>query len=65
MNDEQTEWKPKQELLTWAKQHFDSIPVNGVWSPAGSGVQYLKTDEMVWSLMSMYDTRKQKITTIK
>ena len=55
MNNEQTDWQPESELLTWAKQHFDSIPVNGVWSPDNTGVQYMKTDEKTWLLMSMYE----------
>lgn len=55
MNNEQTEWQPEAELLTWAEEHFNSIPVNGVWSPDGTGVQYMKTDEKTWSLMSLYE----------
>lgn len=55
MNKEQTDWQPESELLAWAKQHFESIPVNGVWSPDSTGVQYMKTDEKTWLLMSMYE----------
>jgi hypothetical protein len=55
MNKEQTDWQPEAELLAWAKQHFESIPVNGVWSPDSTGVQYMKTDEKTWLLMSMYE----------
>ena len=60
MNNEQTDWQPESELLTWAKQHFESIPVNGVWSPDSTGVQYMKTDEKKWSLMSMYEHPESK-----
>lgn len=55
MNDEETDWHPESELMAWAKQHFESIPENGVWSPDGTGVQYIKTEEKTWSLMSMYE----------
>ena len=50
-----TAFEVNEELIVWAKEHIDSIPVGGTWSPQGAGVQYHKQDETTWALMSMYD----------
>ena len=50
-----TAFEVNEELIVWAREHIDSIPVGGTWSPQGAGVQYHKQDETTWALMSMYD----------
>jgi len=49
------EWEPDEELIAWGKEHLGSIPLDGIWSPDGSGVQYRKTGENDWSLVFMYN----------
>ena len=49
------EWKISEEMIAWGKEHFDAIPIDGIWSPDGSGVQYKKTGDKSWSLMFMYN----------
>lgn len=49
------EWQPTTEMITWGKEHLGAIPVDGVWSPDGSGVQYRKTGENTFALMFMYN----------
>tara|TARA_Y100000766_G_scaffold71045_1_gene59685 strand:+ start:3638 stop:4393 length:756 start_codon:yes stop_codon:yes gene_type:complete len=53
--NDMTAFEVNEELIVWAKEHIDSIPVGGTWSPQGAGVQYHKQDETTWALMSMYD----------
>jgi len=48
-------WQPTTEMITWGKEHLGAIPVDGVWSPEGSGVQYRKTAENTFALMFMYN----------
>ena len=48
-------WKPNEELIAWGKEHLSAIPVDGIWSPEGSGVQYRKMVENTFALMFMYN----------
>ena len=54
MSEEET-WEPDENLIEWAKQHFDSIGVGGVWSPDESGCTYVKQDEETFAVMRMVD----------
>jgi|TARA_R100000353_G_scaffold53928_1_gene43180 hypothetical protein len=49
------EWQPNDETMTWAKEHFASIPTGGIWAPDGAGVQYRKMEEDTFALMMMYN----------
>ena len=49
------EWKANEELIAWGNEHLGAIPIDGIWSPDGSGVQYKKTGEDEWSLIFMYN----------
>jgi hypothetical protein len=49
------DWKPNEELIAWGKEHLGAIPVDGIWSPEGSGVQYRKMGEHTFALMFMYN----------
>ena len=50
-----SDWTPAKELLVWASEHLSKIPVDGIWSPDDSGVQYRKMDEDTFALMFMYN----------
>lgn len=56
MNEEENEWKPDDELVKWAKQHFAQMSVGGVWMPEASGLTYVKESETLWLLKSMMNT---------
>ena len=47
--------KVNEDLIAWAREHLGAIPIEGIWSPEGSGVQYKKTGDNEWSLMFMYN----------
>ena len=49
------EWQPTTEMITWGNEHLGAIPVDGIWSPEGSGIQYRKTGENTFALMFMYN----------
>ena len=49
------DWKPNEELIAWGTEHLSSIPVDGIWSPEGSGVKYRKMDNKTFALMLMYN----------
>lgn len=52
---EDDDWGPDEGLIEWAKQHFASIGVGGVWAPDESGVTYIKQDEDTFALIRMVD----------
>lgn len=43
------DWTSPQ-TVDWAKAHFASSPMGGVWSPDGSGLIFMKNDEKSWIL---------------
>ena len=49
------DWEPNEEAVEWAKQFFAEIGVDGVWSPEGSGVTYVRQDENTFALVRMLD----------
>lgn len=49
-------WQPTEALIAWGNEHFDEIPVGGVWAPDDSGVQYQKNSETSYVLMFLLDT---------
>ena len=51
------DWKPNEELIAWGKEHLGAIPLDGIWSPEGSGVQYRKMGENTFALMCMVEDR--------
>lgn len=55
-----SEKKIDDEMIAWGKEHLGAIPIDGIWSPDGSGVQYKKTGENEWSLMFMYNHPESK-----
>ena len=50
------EWKPEDELIRWARDHFSQMSVGGVWMPEASGLTYVKKSETLWLLKSMINT---------
>jgi|TARA_R100001509_G_scaffold75890_1_gene42474 hypothetical protein len=40
-----------EEMKQWAKEHFGSIGIGGIWSPDGAGLTYQKVDENTWKLV--------------
>ena len=48
-------WEPEENLIEWAKQHFASVGIGGVWSPDESGCTYVRQDEDTFALMRMTD----------
>lgn len=50
-----SDWKPDKALLVWADEHLSKIPIDGIWSPDDSGVQYRKMDDKTFALMFMYN----------
>ena len=52
---EEDNWEPDEGLIEWAKQHFASVGVGGVWSPDESGCTYVRQTEDTWALMRMID----------
>ena len=40
-----------EETKIWAKEHFDTMSVGGVWSPEGTGLTYQKTADNAWLLI--------------
>ena len=47
------EWQPTNELIDWGNEHFAKIPIDGVWAPDDSGVQYRKMTETSFALIFM------------
>ncbi len=47
------EWQPSEELIAWGNEHLAKIPVDGIWSPDDSGVQYRKMGENKYALIFM------------
>ncbi len=47
------DWQPSEELIAWGSKHFGVMPVDSVWSPDNSGVQYRKMSETSYALISM------------
>ena len=47
------EWQPTSELIDWGNEHFAKIPIDGVWAPDDSGVQYRKMTETSFALIFM------------
>ena len=52
---EEDNWEPDEGLIEWAKQHFASVGVGGVWSPDESGCTYVRQTDDPWALMRMID----------
>jgi len=48
-----TDWRPSEELVAWGNEHFGKMPVDSVWSPDDSGVQYRKMSETNYALIFM------------
>lgn len=38
-------------VTEWGRKHFAESPISGVWSPDGTGLIFLKTDEKKWTLV--------------
>lgn len=49
------DWQPDEEMLTWGRENFLAIPVEGIWSPEDAGVTYKKVKENTFALMMMYN----------
>ena len=47
------DWQPSEELIAWGNEHFGGMPVDSVWSPDDSGVQYRKMSETSYALIFM------------
>ena len=47
------EWQPTSDLIEWGNEHFAKIPIDGVWAPDDSGVQYRKMTETSFALIFM------------
>jgi hypothetical protein len=39
------------EMKQWAKEHFDSMGVGGIWSPEGAGLTYKKENDDSWKIV--------------
>ena len=39
------------EMKQWAKEHFDTMGVGGIWSPEGAGLTYKKENDDSWKIV--------------
>lgn len=47
------EFETTNEMKTWAKEHFDNMGIEGVWSPEGTGLTYQKISDDTWKVVRM------------
>ena len=33
-------WEPSRELIAWGKEHYGGMPLDSIWAPDDSGLQY-------------------------
>ena len=33
------------EIVSWGREHFDMVPVNGVWAPEGLGFVFMRVED--------------------
>ena len=45
------DWQPSEDLIKWGEEHFASMAVDSIWSPADSGVTFRKTDDKTYALV--------------
>ena len=48
-------WEPSRELIAWGEEHFSGMPLDSVWAPDNSGLQYLKLSETSFELFFIVD----------
>lgn len=38
------------EIVSWGKEHFDKVPINGVWAPEGLGFVFMRVSNDTYEL---------------
>ena len=44
-----------RELIAWGKEHLGGMPMDSVWAPDDSGLQYRKLSETIFTLFFIVD----------
>ena len=39
------------EIVSWGREHFDMVPVNGVWAPEGLGFVFMRVEDKTYELV--------------
>ena len=48
-------WEPSRELIAWGKEHHGGMPLDSIWAPDDSGLQYRKLSETSFELIFIVD----------
>ena len=48
-------WEPSRELIAWGKKHYGGMPLDSIWAPDDSALQYRKLSETRFVLFFIVD----------
>ncbi|WP_438995710.1 hypothetical protein [Poseidonia sp.] len=49
------DWQPSEEMIAWGIEHLGGLPLESIWAPHDSGLQYRKLSKTRFALIFMLD----------